>query len=67
MYDKEVVVVGLATWQQHWKSDTDSIEVDPLIYDPAQWRLVSPNPDHDCKGFGADVDRVARTAAPPRP
>lgn len=54
------LAVGLQEWRRRWNSDADSVEADPLEYDPRTWQIQSPV----LKGqsFGADVRKVAVTA-----
>jgi serine/threonine-protein kinase len=58
---------GLAAWSKLWQSPEDgSVEADPIIYDPLQWRVFPDSPAYRAgpgkKDLGADVSRVARTA-----
>ena len=47
-------------------SEAGSVRIDPLIYDPLQWRLLPGSPGQGAgpegRDIGADVDRVAKTA-----
>ena len=56
--------IGLAEWRLRWKSDADSVEADPLEYDPRQWRLQPGSPGKQAglegKDLGADVDRIVK-------
>jgi hypothetical protein len=57
-------VLSFDAWKQKWKSDADSVQLDPLDYDPRQWQLLSISPGYrqEKAGFrkdcGADVDRI---------
>jgi hypothetical protein len=57
-------VQNLGDWQRLWKSDADSVQVEPTVYDPRQWRLLPGSPGYqqgpDGRDLGADVERVAR-------
>jgi serine/threonine protein kinase len=60
--------VNLAGWKQYWHSPEEgSVEADPWIYDPLMWRVRPQSPGSksgpDGKDFGADIHRVATTAA----
>jgi hypothetical protein len=44
--------------------EEDSREAEPLIHNPRMWRLLDRVGDRD---YGADVERIARSAGPPRP
>jgi len=61
----------LSGWRKLWKSDSDSIEAEPLRYDPRQWRLLPSSPAHGSapggKDYGADVDKIAITQPPGKP
>jgi serine/threonine protein kinase len=50
--------IGLAQWRRHWHSDQDSVEGEPVDYQPHLWRLrpASPNAQKDGKNLGADLD-----------
>ena len=54
--------IGLADWRLRWKSDADSIEADPVDYDPQQWRLLPSSAGYragpDGRDLGADVSRI---------
>lgn len=54
--------IGLADWKRYWNSDVDSVEADPVDYDPQQWRLLPSSPGYqagrDGKDLGADVSRI---------
>jgi hypothetical protein len=53
---------SLAQWRAFWKSpETGSVEGDPPIARPQNWKLRAGGPP---SGAGPDVDRVARPAAP---
>jgi len=57
---------GLNAWRKLWNSaEEGSIEADPIIYDPLQWRVLPDSPAYQAgpggKDLGADVTRVART------
>ncbi len=64
-------VTELEGWRKLWKSDADSIEAEPLRYDPRQWRLLPSSPAHGSapggKDFGADVERIGRVTPAARP
>jgi hypothetical protein len=53
---------GIADWRRLRNSDADSVEIDPLLYDPQQWRLLPGSPGHkqgpNGKDHGADVDKL---------
>jgi hypothetical protein len=58
-------IYNLETWRNRWGSDEDSLSAPHLYLDPQQWRIVPGQPKRpDGKDYGADVDRVAQTAAP---
>lgn len=56
-------VTDVKEWALRWNSDADSIEADPIDYDPQQWRLLPGSPGYqagpDGKDLGADVSRIA--------
>jgi serine/threonine protein kinase len=53
---------SLARWQTLWGSDADSVRLDPQVYDPLQWKLLSGTAGFkqgpDGKDLGADVSRI---------
>ena len=61
--------VGYPGWtleerRKQWKSaEEGSVEDDPLLFDPRQWRLLPQSPGYHAgpngKDLGADVDRIA--------
>jgi serine/threonine protein kinase len=57
------MIFDLAGWRKLWKSDAHSIEVEPLRYDPRQWRLLPSSPARGSapggKDYGADVNKIA--------
>ena len=64
---QDVREVRLADLRRHLNSDADSAEADAIEFDPQMWRLLPASPGYrqgpGGEDFGADVDRVARTAA----
>jgi serine/threonine protein kinase len=56
--------IDLPDWRGRWKSDADSVQADPLLMDPQQWRLLPDSPGAkkgpDGKDIGADVDRIGK-------
>jgi hypothetical protein len=68
VWETKEATVGLPGWRKLWKSDADSIEVEPLCHDPRQWRLSPSSPAHGSapggKDYGADVARIAPAAKP---
>ncbi|MDB5334611.1 MAG: hypothetical protein JWN70_230 [Planctomycetaceae bacterium] len=56
------VNIGLTDWKLRWKSDADSVEADPVDYDPQQWRLLPSSPGYQAgpngQDLGADVNRI---------
>jgi hypothetical protein len=55
-------VSSLADWQKFWDTDKDSLEREPLTYDPQYWRLLPGSPGYregpGKRDFGADVTRI---------
>lgn len=58
-------IASLREWRSHWKSDVDSVQTDPLIYDPEQWRLLPGTPGQgtgpEGRDYGADVDQLIQS------
>jgi hypothetical protein len=58
-------IYTLGAWQKRWDSDRDSLVAPSPFLEPRLWRILSGLPKRpDGAGYGADVDNVARTAAP---
>lgn len=62
-------VSQLSVWQQVWQSDGDSIEAEPITYDPQQWKILPGTPGaaspQQPRDAGADVSRIARPTRSP--
>lgn len=62
MQDAPGPVTALKEWALRWKSDADSIEAEPVEYDPQQWRLLPGSPGYQAgpngEDLGADVSRI---------
>jgi hypothetical protein len=55
----------LASWQKCWNSDRDSVFTPSPFLEPRMFRFLSARPKRpDGRDYGADVDKVARTAGP---
>lgn len=62
-FQRGVGPISLEQFQAEFKTDTDSIELPPWEFDPAQWRILrdkSPGyePRSDGTDYGADIDRL---------
>jgi hypothetical protein len=58
-------IYTLEAWQQRWGSDHDSLFTPSPLLEPRLRSIAAGPPKRsDGKDYGADVDRVARTAAP---
>jgi hypothetical protein len=54
----------LEAWQKRWNSDRDSLVTPSPFLEPRLWRFLPRQRKRpDGRDYGADVDRVARTAA----
>ena len=57
-------VTSFAGWKSLWKSNAESIRLDPTIYDPAAWRIMPGTPGHKAGSSGQDLagdaSRIAR-------
>jgi hypothetical protein len=58
----------LAQWQADRQTDSDSIELMPWEFDPAQWRILRKNsPGYELRpdgtDYGADIDRLVKALA----
>lgn len=57
---------SLADWRAAFNSDHDSVELEPIVYDPLQWKLLPESPGYkqrsDGKDYGAEVTRIGTIA-----
>jgi len=64
VYRIGAVDFSLDDWRKRWKeAEEGSVEDEPLILDPRQWRLLPQSPGYHAgtngKDLGAEVDRIA--------
>jgi hypothetical protein len=63
---------SLEDWRRFWKSaEEGSLEAESILDDPQSWRILAQHSrgyqkQPDGKDYGADVDKVARTAPAPK-